>query len=169
MQVRRGTQEELIAMKKEVLEQCINKKMLGKDAARIVKMHPKAFSRLKWRYVRYGEDVLVPKKPGPKKFTPLNRTSSKVADIVNRLGETNISLGPVGLADKLWEEHSIKLNPVTVWRILKRNKIRYTREYRRWRQEPKLYLPGRTRGRAPDGRLLPLREKQEGSRVQRGG
>lgn len=137
--LRRGTQEELIAMKKEVLEQCINKKISGKDASRIVKMHPKAFSRLKWRYIRHGEDVLVPKKPGPKHFTPQNRTSSNVEQVVNRVGQMNGSLGPVGLADKLWEEHGIKMHPVTVWRILKRNKIRYTREYKRWKQEPKLY------------------------------
>ena len=135
----RGTQEELIAMKKEVIEQCLKKKISSKDAAVILKMHVKSFSRLKWRYIRHGEIILIPRKPGPRNFTPKNRTASKTEQIVNRMGEQDLSLGPVPLAEKLWEVHRIKLHPVTIWRILKRNKIRYATNYKRWKKEPKFY------------------------------
>ena len=102
-------------------------------------MHPKSFSRLKWRYLREGDQALVPKKTGPKNFTPYNRTPDHIEKMVEVLANTNNHLGPEPLADILWDEYKIKLHPTTVWRILKRNKIRYTRQYKRWKQEAKLY------------------------------
>ena len=76
--LRRGTQEEIIVMKKEVLDRCIDKKILCKEGSKILHMHPKSFSRLKWRYIREGEQALVPKKTGPKQFTPKNRTPDHI-------------------------------------------------------------------------------------------
>lgn len=135
----RNTQGELIAMKKEILEKCIRKQMLCKEGAKLFKMHPKSFSRLKKRYEEEGESVLVPKKPGPKKFTPKNRTPERITKIVVIVAEDNLNFGPVPLADLLEEKFKIKLHPTTVWRILKREKVRYTTTYKRWREEPKLY------------------------------
>lgn len=58
----RNTQEELIAMKKNILDACVSRQMKCIDGAKHLSMHPKAFSRLKSNYVKYGEDILVPKK-----------------------------------------------------------------------------------------------------------
>jgi len=43
------------------------------------------------------------------------------------------------LSDKLQDNYDLKVEQTTVWRILKRKKVRYTREYKRWKKEPKLY------------------------------
>ena len=137
--MRRNTQEALIAMKKQVLDSCLEKRMKSKDGAILLKMHPKAFLRLKARYIKEGVNILFYKKPGPKKHTPKNKTSREVTRIVTRLAVKYLDLGPVPLADRLLEEHGIKLDPVTVWRILKREKVRYTQTYKRWKAEPKLY------------------------------
>ena len=137
---RRNTQEEIIMLKKNILDKCLSKQMLCKDGAKLLSMHPKAFLRLKSRYAREGISALVPKKPGPKKGkTAFNRTSSKIEEKVVWLAIRYPYLGPVPLADRLEAKTGIRLNPTTVWRILKRTKIRYTREYKRWKQDPKLY------------------------------
>ncbi len=55
--------------------------------------------------------------------------------------------GPQPLADKLYDIYNITIHASTIYRILKREKIRYTHEYKRWvKEKPKLYCldtPGR--------------------------
>lgn len=135
----RNTQGELIAMKKRILNACISRQMKCKFGAKLLKMHPKSFSRLKARYERDGEAVLVPKKTGPKKYQPKNRTPDWITDIVKQIAIKNSDKGPIDLADKLFDDYGITMNQSTVWRILKREKVRYTTEYRRWEEEPKFY------------------------------
>ena len=103
--------------------------------AKLLQMHPKAFSRLKRRYAEHGAAALVPAKPGPKaSCPPVNKTPDWIE-------ERNRSLGPVPLADKLADEHGVTIDPTTVWRILgpKRRRIRYATEYKRWVKEPTFY------------------------------
>ena len=143
--VRRNTQGELIAMKKNILDACIEKNIKCKDGAKFLQMHAKAFSRLKARYIREGESALIPKKTGPKRFTPQNKTPEETEDLVVEIATRHPDLGPVPLVDELFENHQVKLDQTTIWRILKRRKARYTTEYKRWKQEPKLYcldVPG---------------------------
>ena len=138
---RRNTQEELIMFKQYIVDQCIQRKMKHTDGATALKMHPKAFSRLKRRYLEYGIAVLVPKKPGPKagSTSAYNRTPNTVEDVVVAYALRYPFLGPTPLADKLADEQHIHLDSTTIWRILKRRKVRYTREYKRWRDDPTLY------------------------------
>jgi len=137
--IRRNTQGELIAMKKQVIEKCLNRQLRCKDGANLLQMHPKAFSRLKSRYILDGETALMPKKPGPKKFTPINRTPEIIEQLVEDLAIKHPNLGPFPLSEELFDKYNIKLDQTTVWRILKRRKIRYTKEYRRWKEKPKFY------------------------------
>lgn len=125
-------------MKTSILDLCIARRMSCTLGAQTLKMHIKSFSRLKSRYQKYGKDVLIPKKPGPKRFKPANRTSDDVARVVCDLAVKRPDLGPIALRDEL-EELNIHLHPTTVWRILKRNQIRYTTTYKRWKPDPKLY------------------------------
>jgi len=134
----RKTLTELIKMKKQIIEDCINKRMKWKEGARILVMHPKALSRLKKNYLIHGECVLAGRKPGPKKGSPDNKTPDSIEEIVEEIA-SDLSLGPVRIAEILLEKHGIKIHQTTVWRILKRRKSRYTTEYKRWKQEPKLY------------------------------
>ncbi|MGQ9611188.1 MAG: helix-turn-helix domain-containing protein [bacterium] len=66
----------------------------------------------------------MPKKPGPKDFTPKNRTPEQLEDIVVKLALDHPSLGPLPLADELFDKHGIILNQATIWRILTRRKTR---------------------------------------------
>jgi len=82
----------------------------------------------------------MPRKPGPKKNNkPFNKTDEETEDIAASLAEKYPNLGPVPLSEKLFDEHGIKLDQSTVWRILKRKEVRYTKEYKRWKKQPKLY------------------------------
>lgn len=136
----RNTQEELIMLKKRLLNKCIERKMKQKDAAKLIGMHPKAFSRLKRKYLEHGIVALVPRKPGPKQGAEaINRTAKEIEDIVVAYGLRYRNLGPIPLSEKIEDECAVRLNQSTIWRILRRRKIRYGREYKRWKKEPKLY------------------------------
>ena len=57
----------LVEMKEKVIKQCLAKKMKWEDGAELLGMHPKALSRLKKKYLEEDKEVLVGRKPGPKK------------------------------------------------------------------------------------------------------
>ena len=134
---RRNTQEALIAMKKDILDSCLAKKMKCKDGAKLLHLHPKSFSRLKKRYLEGGEAVLVPKPPGPKAgYIPGNRTSVWLEAIVCKLADDNRSAGPVELSEMLFDQRAVRMNQSTVFRILCRNRIRYCREYIKPKKQP---------------------------------
>jgi len=139
--MRRNTQEALIAMKKEILDSCIAKKMKCKDGAKLLDFHPKYFSRLKKEYLKYGMATLIPQPPGPKNgFIAKNRTPEMLENLVCELARNNTSSGPTELADQLKDNYGFKLDQSTVYRILLRKKIRYCRDYEPIiKQKPHLY------------------------------
>lgn len=135
----------LIEMREKVIKQCISKKMKWKDGAELLSMHPKALSRLKRRYLEEGRDALIGKKPGPKKGWAWNKTPGAIEEMIENIAIKNPHLGPVEIGDELLAVYQVKRHPVTIWRILKRNKVRYTHTYKRWVEEPMLYsldMPG---------------------------
>jgi transposase InsO family protein len=146
MPLRRNSQDELIAMKKEIFDKYLTRQIKSKDGAGLLKMHPKSFFRLLARYQQYGLAALAPKKTGPKSGLALNRTSTWIEDLVIKIAFDHRNLGPISIAELLAESQSIKLNQTTVYRILKRRKARYFKDYPKIeRQRPKLYcldLPG---------------------------
>src|SRR4030042_4428420 len=138
--IRRNSQEELIAMKKEILDKCIDKELLCKEGAKLLKIHPKSFSRLKRHYLEKGEQILMPKKPGPKSGTPPNKTPEWIEDIVVELTFNNRNLGPIALSEELLDQYGVKIDQSTIYRILKRKKVRYYRDYPKIeREKPRLY------------------------------
>lgn len=127
-------------VKKNILDRYVKKILSRSEVAKLLSMHPNAVSRLKDNYVKHGDSVLVGRKTGPKSnFRPYNRTSEEIEDIIAAEGSKHPELGPKPLADHLEESCGIKTDPTTVWRILKRKGIRYTTQYKRFKQEPKLY------------------------------
>ena len=138
---RRNTQETLIAMKKEVLDSCINKKIKCLEGAKLLKMHPKSFSRLKKNYIEKGDSVLIPKRPGPKNgFIAGNRTPLWIEDIICKLARKHTNESPNELSEILLAKYSIKLDQSTIYRILKRRRIRYCLEYNQEKPpKPQLY------------------------------
>lgn len=95
----------------------------------------------KWliRFKQYGEEGLVT--PKQKRSTiPKNRTSLEVEQMIIQLARTYWNDGVQTLSDHLQYEHNITLNPSTIWRILKRNDIRYTTRQPRTRKKWKKQL-----------------------------
>lgn len=127
--LRRNTQEELIAMKKGILIKCIKKEMKCYEGAKLLHMHPKSFSRLKKLFLQYGEAILVPKKPGPKNNRPPNKSSVHIEEFVCQTARLNPHSTINTIADYFTNDLKIAIHPTTVYRILKRNRIRYCREY----------------------------------------
>ena len=135
--MRRNTQEELIAMKKSILDACTSRQMKCKDGAKILSMHPKSFSRLKKKYNEYGEAILIPKKSGPKSNNPpKNKTSEWLEDVVCHIARKKPNSGPVELSDYFYDVYGIKIDQSTIYRILRRRKIRYCREYVKIEKKP---------------------------------
>jgi len=135
----RNLQENLIAMKKGILDKCINKQMKCYEGAKLLHMHPKSFSRLKTLYLKYGEAILVPKKTGPKKGSPPNRTSSHLEYLVCETAKLNPRVTIIAIAD-YFKELGLKMHPTTVYRILKRNHVRYGLTYLELpKSKPNLY------------------------------
>ena len=109
----------------------------------------------KWlsRYKRFGIDgLLIVKKKG--QGIAHNRTSLEVEQLVVNIADKYWNDGVETLHDRLQHENNLTLNPVTIYRILKRNNVRYTSDYvrtqKRWkkqlfsRQTPGLELPMET-------------------------
>lgn len=90
------------------------------------------------RYKKFGEDgirrIQTRKRSGPAH----NRTSEELENLVIKLSKQYSADGVETLADRLQYEHNISLNPSTIYRILKRNDIRYTEHYKatkkRWKK-----------------------------------
>jgi transposase InsO family protein len=139
--MRRNTIEETITMKENILKRYINRSINRKETAKLLHMHANAVSRLTSKYKKEGKGALMPKKPGPKSYTRThNKTPTWIEDLVKHIALKNPHDGPQPLADKVYDTYTITIHPVTVYRILKREKIRYTHEYKRWvKQQPKLY------------------------------
>ena len=96
----------------------------------------------KWliRYKRFGIDGLIHKRKKGK-YTPHNKTPSHIEEKVIQSAKTHWQDGVETLHDWLLYEDKIEIHPSTIFRILKRNKVRYgdiyTDTQRRWKK--KLY------------------------------
>jgi len=60
------TRHAFIDMKEDIIKSCLAKKMKWKDAAKLLKIHPKSLSRLKREDLQRGRSAIEGKKPGPK-------------------------------------------------------------------------------------------------------
>jgi len=81
----------------------------------------------KWlsRYKRFGIEGLIQRKR--KTFSsPHNKTSIELEQLIINLAEEYVLDGVQTLSDRLQYENNITLHPTTIYRILKRNNIRYT-------------------------------------------
>lgn len=91
------------------------------------------------RYKRFGVDGLIKRKKLGK-VTPYNKTSKEVEDIVIDLSNKYFCDGVETLHDLLLFENKIELSPTTIFRILKRNNIRYNEGYYQTQRFKKIQL-----------------------------
>jgi putative transposase len=91
------------------------------------------------RYKRFGEDG-INRMDTKRMFKPAhNRTGEPLEQCVIQLAQEHYFDGVETLADRLQEEYNIALHSTTIYRILKRNNIRYTKYYqatkKRWKKQ----------------------------------
>jgi len=135
-----------MALKEKKLKEIIRKEKKVVEIARELNVSRKTVHQWLNRYKRYGIEGLA-RKERKKKTKAHNRTSFELEQLVIQLAQKYWNDGVETLSDHLQYENNIELNPSTIYRILKRNDVRYTDPYphtrKKWKK--KLYahtVPG---------------------------
>lgn len=115
-------------LKEHKLKEVLNKEKTVIQVAEELEVSRQSVHKWLQRYRRFGVAGLttVKKKKGT---VAHNRTSEAIEQLVINLADTYYADGVQTLHDRLQYENNITLNPVTIYRILKRNNRRYTENY----------------------------------------
>lgn len=131
---------EMVLLRGKLIQEILLKERKVKEVAQILGVKRETVSRWVAKYRFEGLDGICPKKPGPKKgSTVVNRTSEAVEELVCRYARDNVFTGPLGLSDLIEEEKGLRLHPTTVYRILKRQQVRYGLSYKGLKRKRKAY------------------------------
>jgi transposase InsO family protein len=133
-------------LKEQKLNQIINKEKTVVEVSKELSVTRQSVHKWLVRYKRYGFDGLIAKKKiGCKQAH--NRSSPEIEQLIINISHKYWNDGVETLHDHLLYENNIDIHPVTIYRILKRNDIRYTSQYshtqKKWKK--KLYahqIPG---------------------------
>ena len=133
-------------LKVNKLKSIITKEKTVVTAAKELAVSRQSIHKWLQRYKRYGiEGLLTQRKK--KGGIAQNRTSPEVEQLVINVAHEYFTDGVETLHDRLEYEYNLTLHPTTIYRILKRNEVRYTDNYTRtkMRWKKQLYahtLPG---------------------------
>jgi transposase InsO family protein len=121
------------------LDNIINKRQTVVSVAHELSVSRQTIHKHLARYKRFGEDG-IRRIQARKRYCPAhNKTSEAVERCVITLAQKYIVDGAETLADRLEYEYNTSLHPTTIYRILKRNNIRYTKYYeatkKRWKKQ----------------------------------
>ncbi len=131
---------DMILHREKLLKEIQIKKRKVKEVAEILEVKRETVSRWLAKYRFFGLDGLCPKKAGPKIGSPaVNRTAEEIEDLVCMYGKNNPCDGPQAIADTIEEYERIKLHKTTIWRILKRRKVRYGWNYHKLQKKKQMY------------------------------
>ena len=124
---------------KEKLEAIINKQATVTDVAAALLVTRQTVYTWKARFIRFGIDGLrQPRKQ--RTDEPHNKTSMEVAQLVVNTADTYWQDGVEALADHIQRLYNLTINPTTVYRILKREGIRYGEHHPRTTKRWKIQL-----------------------------
>jgi len=121
------------------LEKNIKKEKTVVSIARELNISRQTVHKHLSRYKRFGEDGIVLAQ-SKRRYKPThNKTSEALEQCVIELAGRYRVDGVETLADRLQYEYNTTLHPTTIYRILKRNNIRYTKYYKttkkRWKKQ----------------------------------
>lgn len=122
----------------EKLSAIISKKLSVTDAAKELSVTRQTIYTWKARYQRFGIDGLIKKR---KKRTdrPYNKTSPEIEQLVLNTADTYWQDGVEALSDHIQRLYNLTINPSTVYRILKREGVRYGKHHprttKRWKKK----------------------------------
>ncbi len=121
------------------LEKIIQKQQSVVSTARELNLSRQSIHKHLARYRRFGEDGLRKHQARRRSGPAHNRTSKALERCVVQLAQEYWNDGVETLSDRLQYECNTTLHPVTIYRILKRNHVRYTKYYtatkKRWKKQ----------------------------------
>lgn len=127
-----------MSLVEEKLSAIINKKLSVTDAAKELSVTRQTIYTWKARYQRFGIDGLIKQR---KKRTdrPHNKTPEEIEQLVINTAGTYWKDGVEALSDHIQRLYNLTINSTTVYRILKREGIRYgghhPRTTKRWKKQ----------------------------------
>lgn len=128
-----------LMLQEEKLKQIINKEKTVIAVALEFKVTRQTIHKWLARYKRFGIDGLITKKRKKRIGRVHNKTSPELEQLIVNLAKEYILDGVETLGDRLQYENNITLHPTTIYRILKRNNIRYTNHQphtrKRWKKQ----------------------------------
>ena len=130
----------LIQMKIKFIKEIINKTKTVNQVADIFSVSRQSVSKRIAKFKIEWDIWLVPKKSWPKKWKVWNKTSLHIQQIIINLALDFPFDWPLPLSSKLFDLHNIYLNQSTIYRILKRNNIRYKDRWDWKRRRKTLYV-----------------------------
>ena len=126
-------------LQQEKLDNIINKEQTVVSVAQEMLVSRQTIHKWLIRYKRFGIDSISKKRTNSKHRLAHNRTSEALERCVIDLALEYSGDGVETLADRLQYEYNTSLHPTTIYRILKRNNIRYTKYYittkKRWKKQ----------------------------------
>lgn len=129
----------MIQLRITKMEEIIKKKITVVQVAKELAVTRKTIHQWLARYKKRWEEWLYPKKSWPKWWSPPNRTPIWIERIVISIAKEQKFKWPITIGDRLEDEYEIRLHPATIYRILKRNHVRYNERYVRFKRPSKLY------------------------------
>jgi len=121
------------------LESVVKKEQSVVSVAREMSVSRQTIHKHLIRYKRFGEDGIRRIQSEGRHRVAHNKTGEALERCVIELAIEYSVDGVETLADRLQYEHNTTLHPTTIYRILKRNNIRYTKYYtatkKRWKKQ----------------------------------
>ena len=121
------------------LENVIKKQQTVVSVAREMSVSRQTIHKHLLRYKRFGEDGIRRAQTNRRYKPAHNKTPEALERCVIELAGRYGADGVETLADRLQYEYNTTLHPTTIYRILKRNNIRYTKYYeatkKRWKKQ----------------------------------
>jgi len=121
------------------LERIIKKEQTVVSVAQELSVSRQTVHKHLLRYKRFGEDGIRRAQTVRRHKQAHNRTTEALERCVIELARRYVADGAETLADRLQYEYNTALHPTTIYRILKRNNVRYTEYYvatkKRWKKQ----------------------------------
>lgn len=130
---------DITSIKEQLIEDIIKKKRKVREVADILKVSIRCINKRRCRYEYNGIEGLMRWKPWPKQWSPYNKTRETTEEVVALLAMKYKQEWPKTLKIRLESKFDIHLNQSTIYRILKRRKVRYYNEYVKEKHNRKLY------------------------------
>lgn len=127
------------SVKEHLIEDIIKRRRKTREVAGILWVSMRTVQKRICRYEYDGIQGLMRWKPWPKQWSPYNKTKEETEEIVSFLGIKYKREWPERLRMRLEEKYGIHMNASTVYRILKRRKVRYHGTYQKEKKHWKLY------------------------------